>query len=309
MLKTSRLLIAGAVGLIGASILTSDLQAEEPMAVRFCTGGENFPYDVAGNMVKNALGASPDVTIEVVNTKGTWDNVRRTAVLELDDPEHCDAMIGQPDGKSLLERQTPAAAGKLRKINKYHREYLHVLCGTESGVDSLDDLEDDPKAYNLVVGEDGSGGWLLWQNLTYEDEDYGEVPTRSESGALALSGLASGELTCMLVPAGIRNKTTMQADRDYAGQIKLVEAQDYDFNDATDADGEKLYDFDSIPSGVYTNSLQDGFFGGPSVDTIAWDAGVYIRTDAFAEKPKALEGFISAVSRARAEVLATFNPS
>ena len=302
MLKTSTLLIA----ILGALMLSSGARSEDKMVVRFCTGGENFPYAVAGGMVKNQLGSNPDASIDIVNTKGTWDNIKRTALLDLDDPEHCDIMIGQPDGKKLLQQERAAEAGKLRKINNYHREYLHVLCGTDSGVNSLDDLEDDPKAYKLGIGEDGSGGWLIWQNLTYEDDDYAEVPTRSESGSLALSGLASGELTCMLVPAGIYNKTTMQADRYYAGQIELVEAQDSDFNDATDAEGEKLYVFDSIPGGTYANSMQTGIWS--SVDTIAWDAAVYIRTDAFADHPKALEAVISAVSRARAEVLATFNP-
>jgi hypothetical protein len=38
-----------------------------------------------------------------------------------------------------------------------HREYLHALCGKNSGVDDIGDLESYPKKYTIALGNRGSG--------------------------------------------------------------------------------------------------------------------------------------------------------
>lgn len=252
--------------------------------IRLCTGGTSGVYYAAGETIRSMAGNS--LKIENVATTGTIDSLGK-----LLDSDECDATIAQPDGPVMIARQSPAKAKKLRKIADLHREYLHVLCGRDSEVEDLSDLS--PKN-SLDVGAPGSGAWLLWQNILAEDDYYASVPVKNEGGILALSAVASGDTTCMIVPAGLRNGTVNEADVTFGDSIKLVGANDKDFNDAVDIKGEPLYEYVGIPSGVYKNKLQTGLFGS-SVSTISWKAAVYVNTDRVS--PDVLGKFIQVVSR------------
>lgn len=268
--------------------------------IRLCTGSDSGVYFAAGQAIKEMAGGS--LSIEVKTSAGTIENMDRTLKTDAADPEACDAMIGQPDGPVLLQRQQPGAVKKLRKIAGLHREYLHVLCSKESGVDALEDLAYDPAAYRLAIGELGSGGWLIWQNIVAEDEDYATVPVTNEGGVIALSAVSTNTATCMLVPAGLRNGIVNEADATYGDTVAIVDASDGDFNDATDVEGKKLYDFADIPGDTYEQSLQAGWGGG--VETISWLASVYVNTDRIAAAD--LASFVKAVGRAAVGIRAEF---
>lgn len=271
--------------------------AAEP--IRLCTGAENGVYFAAGGEIKKMAGSQVPVT--VVETEGTIDNLDRMLNLAIDDPKACDAMIGQPDGPVYLSRTSPANVKKVKQVGSLHREYLHVLCNKESGVDDLGDLENDPDKYRIAIGEAGSGAWLIWQNLVSEDEDYGAVPVSNEGGILALASVSSGDATCMLVPAGLKNGTVMDADNNFGDTIALVGANDKDFDDATDIKGRPLYEYAKIPGAAYPKS----FDYWSDVKTITWLAGVYVNTDRIADQKK-LAAFVQAVSRAAPSVKAEF---
>lgn len=85
------------------------------MTINFCTGKANDPYNVAGQEIAKFKTANDDINV-IPDTGGTWANIERTVLTPLDDPDACHAMIGQPDGKSHLERTEPAAADNLRKV-------------------------------------------------------------------------------------------------------------------------------------------------------------------------------------------------
>ncbi len=272
------------------------------MEIRLCTGKTENPYHIAGDLIAQAADDKHPVSV-VKDTGGTWANIEKTVLAG--DARKCDAMIGQPDGVALLAKQKPAAAKKLRKIQTLHKEYLHFLCGTNSGVDELSDIEDDPKAYSIAMGKDGSGSWLFWQNFIVEDPDFATVPTKPEGGSLALSGVASGDTTCMIVPAGLGNVTVREADNAFAGQIDLVDAVDKDLNDALDHEDKPLYTKDTIPGDTYETYMQKGWGG--AIDTISWRAGIYINLDAFQGQDGALESLIKAVNRARPTIIAEFD--
>lgn len=286
-----------AVALFASAFFTTMAVAGD---VTLCTGSRDAPYFQAGHAIAEMAKGS-GTNIHVVESGGTWDNIQKSVSAE---PE-CDAFIGQPDGHAVLDRQNKAAANKLRKIASLHREYLHVICNVKSGVDALDDLESDPvgNGYSVAVGEQGSGSWLIWQNFIVEDEDYGAVPVTNEGGVFALSSVASGNTTCMLVPAGLRNGTVTMADSDYSGELILASAADGDFNDAEDPRGERLYEFADIPSGTYPTSLQTGFFGS-SVETVSWFAGLYANSDLIDKQD--LANLIKAANRAKAAIKANF---
>ncbi|WP_245521323.1 TAXI family TRAP transporter solute-binding subunit [Rhizobium azibense] len=266
--------------------------------IRLCTGAANGNYFAAGDMIKNMAGSAVDIA--VVETGGTIDSLDRMLSLLKDDIKACDAMIGQPDGPVYISRSSPANVKKVRQVASLHREYLHVLCGKQSGVDDLGDLENNPEKYRIAIGEQGSGAWLIWQNLVSEDEDYGAVPVSNEGGIMALSSVSSGDTTCMLVPAGLRNGTPMEADSTFGDTVALVGANDKDFDDAIDIKGKSLYEYAKIPGEAYPKS----FNYWSDVQTISWLAGVYVNTERFDQKT--LSTFIQAATRAAGGIKAEF---
>lgn len=270
-------------------------------SIRLCTGSGDGVYFAAGEQIKQTAGSR--LPIEVIETTGTQDNMERTIDYEASEEGSCDAMIGQPDGPAYLARSNPAKAKKLRQVASLHREYLHVLCSKESGVDDLGDLEGG-KNGTLAIGEQGSGGWLLWQNLVAEDDGYSSVPLSNEGGILAISSVSSGMTACMLVPAGLGNGTVNEADISFGDTVRLVGANDKDFNDALGINGKPLYEYKDLPAGTYKSNLQAGFWGN-SVSTITWTAGVYVNVDRFTDK-KLLSSFIQAVSRASLGIKAEY---
>lgn len=281
-----------------ASMLATAAMAEDKMTINLCTGGEGKPYFQTGDMIQSFMSNNKNATVRVIATEGTWDNIQRTVMTPmtpetLASGESCHAFVGQPDGAVLLKRKNPAAAAKLRVVGQGPLEFLHVLCGKESGVDDLSDIAGD-NTKSVALGKDGSGAWLIWQNFVAEDKSYGEVVVSNESGALAMSSVAENTTTCMLVPAALGNATVNQADEEFGDSMLLAGANDKDFNDATTVDGKPLYRWQAIPSGTYQKNLQ-GWFS--SADTIAWQAGIYVNKEAFVGHDRALEDFISAAAK------------
>lgn len=269
--------------------------------VNLCTGGEGGAYHTAGKMIASMAKGDPNVSVTVIETNGTWDNIQKTAL-----GDQCDAMIGQPDGPALLKRQNASASNALRPVADLHREYLHALCSKDSGVDDIGDLESDPKGngYSIALGNVGSGSWLIWQNFVAEDADYGEVPVTTEVGPIALSSVANNQTTCVLAPAAIPAPLVSEADVNYGDGLILAGVNDSDFNDAVDAQGKPLYEFMKIPSGTYANSLQAGWFSGAK--TVSWTAKVYVNTERFDDRQKTLSSFITAVNRAKGSIQAKY---
>lgn len=254
-----------AIFAMSAVVLASAAAAGE---VRLCTGKTGDPYANVGDLI--ASYAKDGLTVSVVkDTGGTWGNINR-AVLS-PNPE-CDAWIGQPDGLARLARENAGEASKVARIGTLHREYLHVLCNVDADVGELEDLEGTDRT--VLIGTDGSGGHLIWQNFVAEDDGYGSIITQFVGGDEAVVAVSNGEADCMLLPAGVPSntaRTALDEESGFGEKIELVQAQDKDFNDATDKEGNPYYEFTELDGGAY------GRFW--DVDTVSWLAGVYINKE------------------------------
>lgn len=293
---------------LAASVAVPAIAHAEVMTVNLCTGGEGKPYNLTGEYIAGFLKDSKNVRVNVIVTNGTWDNIERTLMTDatpesVADGSACHAFIGQPDGAVVLKRKNPAAAANLKEIGKGPREFLHVLCSKESGVTDLSDIAGD-NTKSVALGANGSGAWLIWQNFVNEDASYAEVMVSDESGAIAMSSVASNSTTCAMVPAAVVNPTVAEADVNFGDAIALVGANDKDFNDATTIDGKPLYKWQAIPSGSYPTNLQAGWF--TSVDTVAWQAAIYVNKQHFTNSTKALEDLITAVAKAKPAIKNSF---
>ena len=280
-----------------ASLLLSATFAASAEPIKLCTGSDNGVYYAAGK----EIAAMSGVPVSVGPSRGTVDNMHRTLDLPKSDPESCDAFIGQPDGPVYRAAKNKASLVGLRMLAPLHREYLHVICNKQSGVSDLGDLEDDPTKYSVAVGPEGSGAWLIWQNIIAEDSDYGQIPTSPENGILALTSVASGDTTCMLVPAGLGDGTVGEADQTFGDSVVLVGANDSDFNDAQTADGKPLYEWAKIPGSAYPKSFN--YWSSPQ--TISWNAGLYLNTEKVADR-QVQAAFATAAARAAVGIKAKY---
>lgn len=294
-----------AFALLGATALSS--AAEAKTTINLCTGKSGLPYAQIGDMIANSFAGDPNIEIRVIkDTGGTWGNIQRSTNIDTSgvptEADYaagtaCHAFIGQPDGPALLARKNPGEAKKLATIGTLHREYLHVVCNKESGVDDLSDLEGDTTK-SIAVGQPGSGAWIIWENFVFEDADYGKTPTSTLSGIDAISDVATGTTTCALIAAGLKNADMNEADELFGEEVVLAGANDKDFNDAVDIEKKPLYEWREIPSGTYPLHLQ-GWFS--AKDTVSWKAKVYLNSSRVSDA-RAKSALIRTVARLKSNI-------
>jgi TRAP-type uncharacterized transport system substrate-binding protein len=296
--------------LIAALLLQAGTGNANPVTINLCTGGEGQPYHQAGQMIARMANGNPNITIRVIkDTGGTWGNIERTLLGTPTEADYasgaaCHVFIGQPDGVAYLARTNRAAVANARQITSLHREYVHALCSKESGIADIKKLRNDPTKFRVALGNRGSGAWLVWQNWAAQDKRYEQVPATGESGAIAISAVATNQTTCMLMPAGLRNGVVMEANERWADKVVLAEATDGAFDNAKTFDGKRLYEFSKIPGGTYPK-IQSGWFSS-SVETVSWEAGVYVNVERLSNE-RALSELITTIARARPGIVAEFN--
>ncbi len=283
--------------------------ADDKVRINICTGGEGKPYNITGQMIQAFLTSSKLVDVHVVATNGSGDNIQRTLNVPFTDAslasgDACQVMIGQPDAAVVLKRHDPAAAMRLKTIGDGPREFLHVLCSKESGITDLYQIQ-GKNQYSVALGPEGSGAWNIWQNFVDKNKAYADVQVTPAEGTIALAAVSGNETTCMLVPAGLKNTTVLSADEDFGDKLVLAGADDRHFDDAVDTEGKPLYSWQKIPSGTYAKSLQTGFWGS-KVQTVAWNAKIYINNDYFRTNQKALAEIILAAAKAKPTIKAQF---
>lgn len=297
---------------IAAAALAASIGVAEaaPTRINLCTGAAGQPYAEAGQMIARMAKGSPNLDLHVIaDTGGTWSNIEMSVLNNPTAEDYangkaCHAFIGQPDGLAYLSRTNRGAVGVVRQIASLHREYAHILCSRDSKVTKLQQLRDNPSKYSIALGSRGSGGWLLWQNFVDTDKKLGEVATKSESGNIALSAVATDSTTCTIVPAGLGGVVMLQANEMFADKLSLTAATAGSFTKAKGFDGKDLYVEAQIPGGTYKR-IQSGWFSS-AVDTVAWDAGLYVNTDRIPDE-KVLSELIMTTMRARPGIVAQFS--
>lgn len=258
-------------------------------ALRLCTGGEKGNYHISGIIIRDQ--AKGMLGVELVPTSGSMDNLRR-----IEDGQ-CDAAIVQADAYMVYKDRNPGSALSLNRITALYKEYAHLVCNTASGVDAVGDLEDHPERYRVATGEAGSGTDVTWAGWTKLDTDYAKVPTLRIGGNQAtLKTLDGTESSCFLWVGGLNSTHMKQINDQAAGKLKLVPVNDWDFDNAKDPQGRRIYDFAPIPGGTYKN-LQRGLFSS-SVSTLTVDAVFVVSTGWADANPRAFDDASEAVLRA-----------
>jgi TRAP transporter TAXI family solute receptor len=229
-------------------------------AVNLCTASESGKYyENAGKlhgMLKGKLAINPIVT------NGSEDNLRRMV------DGSCDAAFVQADASLYFSKTNPGAALNIETVTPIQKEYAHLVCNTDAGVDAIKDLYGTKKV--VIIGKPGSGSAITWFGFGTAEKRYQPIPTSDMDGDLALTRLNTNRAQCMLFVAGLRSGTMAKINDLGKGRLKLVKLNDGDLDSAKDAQGKPLYRYEDIPGGTYAN-LQSGWFGS-SVKTLTLDS-------------------------------------
>lgn len=143
--------------LIFPLILSMPPSAVASEAIGIVTGPKTGTYYAFGKDIE-AVMAKEKITVEIKESEGSTDNIRR-----INSSENASLGIVQSDVLGFLSRSQNAEsikmASKLRMVFPFHNEEVHVLA--RKNIKSLAGLKDK----KVAIGEEGSGNMLTAINL------------------------------------------------------------------------------------------------------------------------------------------------
>lgn len=284
MTKIIALTVGALIGLVAMGAMSmADAQA---LRYRLCTGDSNLNYFKAGHMMKKRQPTG--VIIEVVETKGSIDNLDKIAAGE------CDGAFVQNDALLVYSQKNAAAISGIERAGVLYREQVHMLCNRKANLGRMVNLDGKMR---VAVGPDGSGGNTTWAGFVAADKKrYGVVQTDARSGERALGAVADGsDVTCMLVVTALGGSLLKQAAQNYGDKVVLVGTDDRDMAKTVDAKGRSIYEYGEIPADTYPKVQPGGtLYGTKSVPTVQVDAVFVSRIDWINANGKAYDKVLEA---------------
>lgn len=244
-------------------LLSEEARRSQIPTFRVCVGGtKGAYYRVATQAFAPNI---PAVNMIPVTTSGTPEILANIA------SGKCDGGFAQGDGYWNYVEQNQTDNLPFERITSTHKEAVHMICNAK-GPDSVKDLGKKHKVWFPAK----SGAATTFQNWIEEDADYDDVQTvlnipsmSVASNGDALLKVVGDRNSCMMyVAAPGATQFVREADAmARAGKIKLVNVNDWDFNDTTDPSGAKVYSFGNLSPKYYPNLLKNaGFIGSGTVE-------------------------------------------
>ena len=237
-------------------VMSPDMVADLKPTFKLCTADKNGNYYQFGKFLQDE--ATGQVNIEVVTTAGSIDN------LEGMQTGKCDGAFVQRNAFTTYADNNPGGSYNFERVSTPALEYAHLVCNRKSKVKSVSDLNNKI----LLVGEEGSGTEVTWEEIAEANQKYANIETRNVGGLSALQDIVAGRGDCMLYVASL-NTALMKQANNRGKELILVPVNDKKLDDTTygegvefdghlDQSGEKVYEFTDLPSEQYAN-IQDGF--------------------------------------------------
>jgi TRAP transporter TAXI family solute receptor len=264
-------------------------KASEKPVLRFGTGKPGGWYDKYGQLLKkDATG----IDVELKNTGGSIENLRMLANGEIDMAiVQSDVLAFMDPGKQLVSEQATL-----------YPEYAQLIANRKSGISSVKDI--DPRKNFVYIGPKGSGTALTWEALGEQIGFYKKIPVKFGDYSEALAEVERNPRALMLFVGGLRSEFLKKAEQDAekSGNLRLVQLDDKRFAKKRDSHGNVIYKVVDIPSDIYP-SLQKGWIFSGSVDTLAVQAVLVLRTD-WAQRygPEAMDVLSKALLQTRPEI-------
>ena len=238
---------------------------------RLCTGNSALNYFKAGHYFK---AASTSVPVEVIETKGSLDNLDKLS------NGQCDGAFVQSDAMLVYSSKNAKAISGIERAGVLYQEQAHMICNRKVDLGRMVNLN---KSHTVAVGPDGSGGRTTWDAFVLADKArYSVVNTDARSGVRALSAVAEGtQVQCALIVTAL-NSSFMKNDAQQQGDnVVLVGTDDRDMTKtAKDSRGQPVYAYGEIPAGTYPKIQPSGaVYGTKAIGTIQVDAIFVASTD------------------------------
>lgn len=271
---------------VEAALSPAALAKSGKPVLRLGTGRPGGWYDKYGQLLKKDASG---IDVEVKTTGGSMENLRLLANGDLDMAIiQSDVLAFMQPGKKLVSEQATL-----------YPEYAQLIANRKSGISAIKDI--DPKKYFVYIGPQGSGTALTWQALGEQIPWYKKIPVKYGTYEEALAAVERNPRALMLFVGGLNSDFLKKAEQDAGkhGNLRLVELNDKRLVDRRDVHGNAIYKMAAIPSDIYPH-LQKGWIFSGSVDTLAVQAVIVLRTD-WAEKygPEAMDALSKAVLQSR----------
>lgn len=229
-------------------IIAMSSSSAQEVDLRLCTASASGNYYASGQEIARQVKLF-GITVDLMETDGSMDNLKRMSANE------CDAGIVQIDAYLVYQEAHQDERLDIRRPQHLYDEFLHLVCRTDNGIDSIEDLVDQGESHTLLVGPPQSGGAITWQLFTLMDARYSEVKTGELGGKDALELLQDAQASCLFFVSGLRSKYSSTVNQG-GSQLKLVAIDDRDLGKAKFA-GQPIYTFKDISAETYPN-LQVG---------------------------------------------------
>lgn len=267
----------------------ADKKAYKPeFTLATASSGGNYTY--FGNLMKQA---TPSVDVRLRTTAGSMENLRLLASNEVD------AAIVQSDAFEVFRRTAPKMSLPASEQVALYPEVVQMIANRKSDIQTVQDIK--PGEHILFIGPKGSGTAMTWEGLCLQDKSYRKIKTRHSSYENALLRVSEDPNAVMMFVSGLNSPLLQRAESEARTNknIRLVQVNDWDFNDAKDTRGNRIYQFVTIPARTYPG-LQKGFLLGSDVESIAVSAVLVVRTDwARQYGPEALDALSYAIMESR----------
>jgi len=241
------------------------------------------------------------VDIKLRTTAGSMENLSLLAKGDVD------AAIVQSDAFTVYRKMSQKRLPPTEQTPLY-TEAVQMIANKKSGVRTVKDLLPNGK-HILYIGPKGSGTAMTWKGFCDEDSHYKSIKTSHSSYEEALKAVQQNKNAVMMFVSGLNSSLLKKAEAvaKRTKTIRLVQVDDWDFNDTRDQFGNDVYSFVEIPSDTYPH-LQKGFITGKTIETIGVNAILAVRTD-WAETygPEALDALTYAVLEAKPLISAITN--
>lgn len=243
------------LGLIAAAAFSMSAYAAD--SLRICTGGPNGGYFRTASQIASSLKGT--MSIEVVETNGSLDNLRKLEAGE------CDAAIVQSDAYGDYVSTRPTSTLNIERLTPLYTEYANLICNRNLGIDSVTDLRGNTEV-TVAVGPTTSGSAVTWRSLVKKSPDYATLKTNADpiNNRTIAKLVDATDIQCALFIAGLGTGTLLEVDANANGNLGLIAFDHGGFDDLIDPKGKRVYENSKIPGGTYPNLQNYGFFGSQS---------------------------------------------
>lgn len=235
--------------------------AKKPI-LRVCTGSPTGHYYRVGQVIAKAI--SQDVTVSLVETKGSWENLGR---IHHDEPQ-CDAIIAQDDAVAVYLFEKPEMIGKIDRVLPLYQEHLQMVCNRHVKAQKFSKVDPDTR---ILTGSYGTGTFITWALIKkLNPERYGALRELEEDGEEALKRLTSiNRPQCLLVVNALAQGVMIRTHDDLGGSLRLINLTDPAFQFPINQAGvpRVLYRQVAVHKNVYPRLLK-GHLNTQSVDAV-----------------------------------------